>query len=208
MLSETRWNHLFPSKKNRSRIFSVVKAIPTRSTNTNLITIQERDIQVDKLHMNSLKFVKMMRQMWCFESINVPLELMVKISHTVQIGKVSMAPPPPQTLTWLQFAKPTLKTPEKGGGVSFGNYLCHLSSSLWMMIHRWCLICDAFLKWKKSILGSKLVINPQLFLSICTFWSFGLVPPHARHHSTPQNSSDSVLTVYLFCTFSFPSALH
>lgn len=49
------------------------------------------------------------------------------------------------------------------------------------------------LSWseKKSILGSKLVINSQLFLSICTFWSFVLVLPHAF---TPQNSSDSVPT--------------
>lgn len=65
--------------------------------------------------MNSLKFVKIIRQMGCFESINVPLEVMVRRSHTVQIGKVSTAPQLLKTLTWLQFAKPALKTPEKGG---------------------------------------------------------------------------------------------
>lgn len=123
----------------------------SQPTNTNLITTQETDIQVDKLHMISLKFVKIVRQMWCCKSINVPLEVMV--SHTVQIGEVSTAPPPSisqllKTLTLLQFAKPALKTPERGeggGGVILVIIIyVTWSSSLWILM-----ICDAFLKWKK-----------------------------------------------------------
>lgn len=91
----------------------------------------------------------------------------------------------------VAICKTCTENTRKGGGGLVLVIIIYVtwSSSLWILM-----ICDGFLKWKKSILESELVINPQLFLSICTFWSFGLVLPHARHHSTPQNSSDSVLT--------------